>query len=268
MLTRIITAVVCIPLVIFVILQGNPVLQFTIMALSLIALYEFFNAIKEVYHPIKYIGYGTVIIYYLFLDQLSSSFNIYLGAVILIALVSMVIHYPKHTIQDVAMTLFGSFYISILFSFFVLVGNTEYGDFWIWLIMLSAWGSDTFAYFVGRGIGKNKLTALSPNKTIEGSIGGVVGAGLLAYLYTLSYTYFHYNLLREYTLLIVGAAMIAAIISQFGDLAASAIKRNFNKKDFGFILPGHGGILDRFDSLLFTAPVIYIAVIIVENVVR
>ena len=108
--------------------------------------------------------------------------------------------------------------------------------------------------------GKHKLTpVLSPKKTIEGAVGGVAGAALLGYLYAL---------LIGHKMMVVGnprlacamACAIAAVISQVGDLAASAIKRNHEVKDYGHLIPGHGGILDRFDSMIFTAPAIYFAV--------
>lgn len=268
MLTRIITAVACIPLVILIILLGNPVLQFTMMCISLIALYEFYNAIKSSHHPMKYLGYGAIIVYYLFFDITTKEFSIYLSLLLVLALSIMVIYYPKYTTTDVAMTVFGVVYTGLLFGFIVLIRDTLYGDFWIWLILISSWGSDTFAYFVGKTLGKHKLAPiLSPNKTIEGSVGGVIGAGVLACVYTLAYTSFRYAQLKEYIVIVIIMVMIAAIISQFGDLAASAVKRSFKQKDFGYLLPGHGGILDRFDSILFVAPVIYVAVVLAQKAI-
>ena len=181
----------------------------------------------------------------------------------------MVIKYPKDSIIDVALTLLPVFYTSLLFGFIAMTRDVEHGSFWVWLIPISAWGSDTFAYFTGLTMGKHKLAPqLSPKKTIEGSVGGVIGAGIIGYIYTLIYTTYSAVQLSEYMVLVVIAVMLSAIWSQIGDLAASAIKRYFKEKDFGYLLPGHGGILDRFDSLLFVAPVIYTAVLLAENIMK
>jgi phosphatidate cytidylyltransferase len=127
----------------------------------------------------------------------------------------------------------------------------------VWLIFIGAWGSDTCAYCVGMLLGKHKVAPkLSPKKSVEGCIGGVVGAALIGFLYA---TVFQNNIQGidqpQLIFAIIGAA--SSVISQIGDLAASAIKRNHNIKDYGTLIPGHGGILDRFDSIIFTAPIVY-----------
>ncbi|MDR0853817.1 MAG: phosphatidate cytidylyltransferase [Clostridiales Family XIII bacterium] len=125
-------------------------------------------------------------------------------------------------------------------------------DSFVWLIILGAFGTDIFAYFTGMAIGKHKLCpSISPKKTIEGSIGGIVGSMGLTLLYS------HF-LIPEITLadaLILGALM--GVVSQLGDLSASVLKRNLDVKDWGHLIPGHGGVLDRIDSVLFTAPLVY-----------
>ncbi len=122
---------------------------------------------------------------------------------------------------------------------------------------ISSWVCDTFAYLTGMMIGKHKMTPkLSPKKSIEGAIGGVVGAALAGAL-------FGYCIVervvpdQQITWVFAAIGGIGAMISQIGDLAASAIKRNHNIKDYGHLIPGHGGIMDRFDSVIFTAPMIY-----------
>ena len=126
----------------------------------------------------------------------------------------------------------------------------------VWLIFLSSWGCDTCAYCVGMLIGKHKMAPkLSPKKSVEGGVGGVLGAALLGVLFALAMNHWggeDVNALHYAVICGVGG-----IISQVGDLAASAIKRNHDIKDYGRLIPGHGGILDRFDSVIFTAPVIY-----------
>ncbi|WP_054738677.1 phosphatidate cytidylyltransferase [Cellulosilyticum ruminicola] len=266
--TRILTAVIGLPIVVGLILLGNPILQLTMLGISLIGIFEFYRVVEETHKPMKYIGYGATIIYFLGLDLIQNYFDIFLSLLVLATLLIMIICYPKYEIVDVALTIMGVLYIPILFAFIVLIRKTQYGNFWIWLIFLSSWGSDTFAYFTGRALGKHKLApVLSPKKTIEGSIGGMIGAGVLGFIYTIIYTHYRYNILVDYMALVVSAVVIAALISQFGDLAASAIKRKYSKKDFGNLLPGHGGILDRFDSILFVAPMIYLAVEVAEKII-
>ena len=130
----------------------------------------------------------------------------------------------------------------------------------MWLVFISAWGSDTCAYLVGILIGKHKVpSTLSPKKTIEGCIGGVVGAGIIGFVYG--------NILSDIILGIVFASicMTGSIISQIGDLAASAVKRNMDIKDYGKIIPGHGGIMDRFDSIIFVTPIIYAILYVMKS---
>jgi phosphatidate cytidylyltransferase len=135
----------------------------------------------------------------------------------------------------------------------------EGGILTVWLIFVASWGSDTCAYCVGKLIGRHKLPSkLSPNKTIEGCVGGILGAALIGFLFALAF-YKDKNIWWQFAL--IGGA--GSVISQIGDLAASAIKRNYNIKDYGKLIPGHGGILDRFDSILFTAPLVYILATVV-----
>ena len=127
----------------------------------------------------------------------------------------------------------------------------------MWLIFLSSWGCDTCAYCSGMLLGKHKLApVLSPKKSIEGAIGGTLGSAILGLIYAWIFGSRMHGI-EEPVIACTVACAIAAVISQIGDLAASAIKRNHKVKDYGHIIPGHGGILDRFDSMIFTAPAIY-----------
>ena len=131
------------------------------------------------------------------------------------------------------------------------------GRYLVWLIFLCSWGCDTCAYCVGRLFGKHKMApVLSPKKSIEGAVGGVVGAFLLTMIYCMVFQS-QMNLSLPKIVILSGIAAIGGLISMVGDLAASAIKRNVDLKDYGHLIPGHGGILDRFDSVIITAPIIY-----------
>ena len=128
---------------------------------------------------------------------------------------------------------------------------------YIWLVFLIAFGTDTFAYLVGNIFGKHKLSPnISPNKTKEGALGGILGSVIIALIFS-----YLANVESLWKLLIL--SILASIVSQIGDLVASRIKRLANIKDYGFIFPGHGGVLDRFDSIIFCAPLIYYYVIYV-----
>ena len=140
--------------------------------------------------------------------------------------------------------------------------------YFILLILCSAWGGDTAAYFAGRAFGKHKLAPIvSPHKTVEGAIGGIFGSVLAGVVLTLVYSFLSasHNVItiqvqpRHYAILVVMGA-IASVLGILGDLFASSVKRQVGIKDYGTIFPGHGGILDRFDSVMFIAPFVSIAV--------
>ena len=148
-------------------------------------------------------------------------------------------------------------YAPVMLSFIYLVRCLPYGIYTVWMIFISSWICDTCAYVVGMLLGKHKLTPiLSPKKSVEGAIGGVAGSGIVGALYA----YFVVEQAisgQKVVWIFVLISAVGAVISQVGDLAASAIKRNHEIKDYGKLIPGHGGVMDRFDSVIFTAPMIY-----------
>ena len=154
--------------------------------------------------------------------------------------------------------MFGVLYVAVMLSYIYKTRNLEGGAWLVGLIFLSSWGSDTCAYCVGRLIGKHKMApVLSPKKSVEGAVGGVLGASLLGAVYALIIA--GVNPAQGHTPLVYALiCAVGALISMVGDLAASAIKRNKGIKDYGKLIPGHGGVLDRFDSLLFAAPAVYV----------
>ena len=157
-----------------------------------------------------------------------------------------------------AASFMGVFYASFAFSCLIwLRANT--GSYRYLLVFIGPWVSDTFAYLTGRAIGKHKLIPeVSPKKTVEGAVGGVVFAALAFVLYGWILRRFFTPGSSVDLLVMGGAGALIAVISQIGDLAMSVIKRRYGVKDFGRIFPGHGGVLDRFDSVLLTAPVLVI----------
>ncbi len=151
---------------------------------------------------------------------------------------------------------FGMFYVVLMLSYIYQVRDMEDGKYVVWLIFLCSWGCDTCAYLVGVMFGKHKMApVLSPKKSVEGGIGGVAGAALLGFIY--AYIFQEHIALEHPLILFPAVCAVGGLISQIGDLAASGIKRNHEIKDYGTLIPGHGGILDRFDSVIITAPIIY-----------
>ncbi len=177
--------------------------------------------------------------------------------VFMLSMLLYVVRFPKYRSEQIMANVFNFLYAPVMLSFIYLTREQEAGKYIVWLILISSWGCDTCAYVVGMLIGKKKIfPVLSPKKSLEGCIGGVVGAGLIAALYAV---FVVENVFpdKRVTVVVTVICMVGAIMSQVGDLAASAIKRNHEIKDYGKLIPGHGGIMDRFDSVIVTAPMIY-----------
>lgn len=241
------------PFILFIFLGGLPLKIFTII-LSVIGMHEFYNALRaKEFNPISPVGYGLLALFYVFNNDFEKlMFLVILGTFIL--LIVPVINL-KYTFVDVAITLLGFLYVGILFSFIYLVNIKEGGAFLVWLIFIGSWMTDTAAYYAGRFFGKRKLCPkVSPKKTIEGSIGGLLGAMLFCGLFGMAISS-HIPSIPIYNYFLIGA--LCGILSQFGDLVASSVKRYVGIKDYSNLIPGHGGILDRFDSILFSGTVVF-----------
>ena len=178
-------------------------------------------------------------------------------AVFLAEMFWYVIQFPKYKADQVVAAVFSFMYAPLLLSFVYLTRAGEQGFYLVWLILISSWGCDTCAYAVGMLIGKKKIfPKLSPKKSLEGCIGGTLGAAIIGGLY--GYLVVEKVLPDQNIAWILAfICAVAAVMSMVGDLAASAIKRNHDIKDYGTLIPGHGGVMDRFDSMTVTAPMIY-----------
>jgi phosphatidate cytidylyltransferase len=172
----------------------------------------------------------------------------------------------KFSIERAGLTFMTTFYISGGFTSIVLLRDfQDVGLYLFMLIFVGAWMTDIFAYFVGRFFGRHKLIPeISPKKTIEGSIGGIVFCSLSFVLYGFILSHFTSISLTSYIVLAI-VGIIISVVSQIGDLTMSQIKRQFGVKDYGWILPGHGGMLDRFDSILAVSLVLVVACAIVRH---
>lgn len=257
--TRLISGIVLVIVALLLISTGHEVLLASTMILSLIGICELFKALKMEKTAVAWISILMTVLYYLNLRfVVVKSPVVYTIAFLIILLAVYVLNYPKYNTLNVMAGFFGFFYVSVMLSFIYLTRDISgKGKYLVWMIFLIAWGSDTFAYCAGRLFGKHKMApVLSPKKTIEGAIGGVLGSALL----NMGYSYIFKNELNleiKDICLIGIIAVVGALVSMIGDLAASAIKREFEIKDYGKLIPGHGGVLDRFDSIIITAPIVY-----------
>ncbi len=268
MLKRVITSIVA--LAVFVGVLIAPPIVFTI-ALALVTLFMLYEVYKATNADLamKIVGFVSAVILgaALMLTLTKKGWGTLLVAMILIVLINMafvVVEHGKRNYKDVLSNAFLTLYI--VFSTFCILMLKEYGGILkMLLIFITAWSCDTFAYFSGRFFGKHKLIPhVSPNKTVEGAIGGVVGAIIVCFIYLCIAAIFAdgasiqgiMGLILSPLINAVVIGGIGAIWSQVGDLVASSIKRDTGIKDFGWIFPGHGGFMDRFDSVIFIAPII------------
>ncbi len=259
--TRLLSGIVLLVLAVLVVGTGGNVLFAVTGIVSLVGLFELYRVMKIEKTPLAAIGYGAALCYYFLLWMGWEDYVTLMAIGTLMLLMTLyVFTFPRYRTEEVAMVFFGVFYVAVMLSYLYQVRQMSDGRYLVWLIFLSSWGCDTCAYCVGMLIGKHRLApVLSPKKSIEGAVGGVAGAALLGFLYARVFGG-HMMEVGDPTLACAAACAIAAVISQIGDLAASAIKRNHGAKDYGRLIPGHGGILDRFDSMIFTAPAIYFAI--------
>ena len=252
--TRLLSGIVLVAVALLTIISGGYVLFFTLLGISLIGMQELYKAMKvrtDQFNALEIAGYLGAVIYYVLMAADFEKYGM-MGVIIafMIFMFVYVFNYPRFHAEQVMPAFFGVVYVAVMLSFIYLTRNLPDGKFLVWLIFLCSWGCDTCAYCVGMLIGKHKMApVLSPKKSVEGGIGGVAGAALLGVIYAAATG----GPMAEYALI----CAVGALISMVGDLAASAIKRNQNIKDYGKLIPGHGGILDRFDSVIITAPVIY-----------
>lgn len=263
-LTRFISSIVLVVLALLTILTGGYLLAAVLLFLALTAFYELTKACglsgkDGKIGGLEIIGYVGITGYYLLMNFGSDPTYLFLMLItILVAFMFLyVFAFPKYHAEQIMCAFFSVAYAPVMLSFIYLVRELPYGIYSVWMIFISSWICDTCAYLVGMLIGKHKLApVLSPKKSIEGAVGGVAGAALVGALYA----YFIVEPAvsgQKVTWVFVLISAVGAVISQVGDLAASAIKRNHEIKDYGKLIPGHGGVMDRFDSVIFTAPMIY-----------
>ncbi len=260
-LKRWITSLVIIPfLVLLISIGGTLWLAVVINVICIMALWEYFCIVLNKDKNIKVISFqilafvtGSAVLW----SSYFHSFNVVLDIIVLNVVISTMISLPmfksdSSVLEVVFKQVIGVIYISFFLSYLVLIRNGHDGVLWIYLLLILVFLGDTGAYYVGSYFGRHKLCpGVSPNKTIEGSVGGLaasLGAGALFKHFFLPLLPWGLSLLLFFSIGIAG---------QVGDLFESQLKRVYKIKDSGTLLPGHGGVLDRIDALLFAAPVAY-----------
>ncbi len=256
--TRLLSGIVLVILAIALIVTGKEILLFSTLLISCIGMFELYRVFKIEKSLLALLGYAGAIVYYCNLkwDFIPDMLMLFMGLMILLMFV-YVFSYPKYNANQLLAAFFALFYVAIMLSYVYQIRMLHNGLYLAFLIFLCSWGCDTCAYCVGVLIGKHKMAPkLSPKKSIEGAVGGVLGAALLTAIYCFIFKS-NMGISNCEIAILSGIAAVAGLISMIGDLTASAIKRNYDIKDYGKLIPGHGGILDRFDSMIITAPIIY-----------
>lgn len=251
MKTRIISGIVMVPLLLIIYFGGIPLLAAAAL-IAYVGVTEFYNGFENMgVHPSKPIAYVMITILYARHLFLGVNHTFLMAWVILSMMVSMIYGWKitERKPYDAVATLTALVYI-VLFSYhIVIIDNTPYPKM-TWLVVIAAFGSDIMAYFTGYFLGKHKMAPnLSPKKTIEGAVGGVVGSAVLCGIFG----YFFYPTMMVHCMII---GVLGGMVAEAGDLTASMFKRGMGIKDYGHLIPGHGGIMDRFDSVIFVAPAV------------
>lgn len=252
MTKRLVSSLFMLPLLILLVVRGI-LLYIGGAVLMLIAVHEFYSAFEHIdKKPIYEIGY-VYIIFIMFANIIHAKDGVYSLFMFILFVVSIIyVLFKKKDVVEISITFSGILYIGYCFNSIIMISDRiSYGYLFVWLVFIIAFATDIFAYLIGRKFGKHKLIpSISPNKTIEGSIGGIIASMFFSFLFG-----FYFDL-PIYIIIIT--SFLGSIIAQIGDLAASSIKRYVGIKDFGKLIPGHGGVLDRFDSVLLVAPYVYL----------
>lgn len=262
MLKRLSVTIIGIPLLFVILIASNKYIIDAIVALlAVVSVYEYMKCCKKKFKPVSWIGYlAAILIGFIHVIPREYILN-YLGIAIIsiVALLFMhvIITDMKINAMDIAVTFFGVVYIVGFFVFIPCLFGYEkdgigIGKYYIWYLFSTTWGSDIFAYLIGCKFGKHKFSKISPKKSIEGAIAGLAAGTILSMVLTIIFNNF-FSLQINY--LVIGLiSFLLTFLGQIGDFSASCIKRYFEVKDFSNLLPGHGGLIDRFDSVIFTAP--------------
>ncbi len=256
---RILTAIVGVPvLLLFMYLGGTP-FAFLIFVLATVGTHELYTMAKGKHH-ILFIPVLLGVWAMLLCSWLGVSNWMTMGILITFCLVFgyAVFRFPAFGVEDIAVNFLALIYIGWTMSHLILMGHLENGRLLVFMAFLAMWANDSGAYFIGTWFGKRRpWGAISPKKSVEGTIGGIVITCIALFLMNL-----YFDLMPVIAPVFIGIAV--AIIGLIGDLMESMLKRYYGVKDSGKLLPGHGGILDRFDSVMLAAPMMYYCILLVQ----
>ena len=259
MKTRIISACIMLPLLLLV-LWGGPFIIAAAVVVGFLGVREFYKGFEAAgakpCYPIAYVALAALYAINIIAPERTELLMLW---IVLVTAASMVYGFnvKERQLEDMTSTLLGIIYV-IFFSYHIVLIDQSQHRVLIWLVFLAAFGTDIMAYFTGMALGRHKLCPdLSPKKSIEGAVGGVLGSIVFCGIFG---WFVMPEALTEF--LVIG--LVGSVFAQLGDLSASAFKRRMGIKDYGNLIPGHGGILDRFDSVLFTAPLVYYCILLLN----
>ena len=265
-LKRILTSLIGFPLVVLIIAMGNaPIIDFAVMIIAIICMYEYIGIISKVCNPIKWVAYlSTVLVFLVSIIPFNIMKYILLFSIpvtLLVLFLHIIVSDMKVTFKDVAYTFLGIAYVTGFITFIGLIVIEEKGKLALGYLLMTAWATDVFAFTFGMLLGKHHFSKVSPKKSVEGCIAGIIGAIIVGYIYIIVACKVGALQLQgiQYFYAII-IPLILSIISQIGDFTESCIKRFADVKDSGHLLPGHGGMLDRIDSVIFIAPYVYLII--------
>jgi phosphatidate cytidylyltransferase len=261
-LKRTITVVIGLPAVVALVYFGGIPLLVVCAIAALMGLREFYLAFSKEDKKIHIIGYLATVGYFGAIFIFGAGYWLLIALTLFVITVQtcLVVFFRKLPMSECISTVYGFLYVPFMLSFVVLVREHDLGFYYVWLIFTASFGCDTFAYFTGSLFGKNKLkNTPSPSKSVEGLVGGVIGATLIGAVYGIAVSHFSAYPDATAHIILISAVIsfIGALFSIIGDLAGSAVKRHCEIKDFGSVFPGHGGVMDRLDSLIIVAPIVY-----------
>lgn len=259
-LKRVSSALIGFPLVALIIIFGNKyMISVGLAIVAILSMHEYLYAVSKKSNPIKWISYLSCALISLLAfvpqEQYGNTILVAIPIILLISFFQVIVTGMKTNFNDLVYTFMGIIYIVFCIGSMAMIRGLEDGRILIWYVFWSGWATDVFAYAIGRRFGKHKFSEVSPKKSIEGCVAGTLGAIVV----TLIYTYFinTYTAVEYSYLYISIIALILSIVGQIGDFAASTIKRYVDIKDYSNLIPGHGGMLDRIDSIMFIAPFAY-----------
>lgn len=277
MLNRLIIVLIFVPILFLIFTKGNYTLLAFTEVVVLFSLYEFYNIIKnrgiKLYSLLGLIIASIIPIFAFYRPLTPHTITLLLTSFLIISVFQILLGNIIYDMEKLAYTFIGIIYIPLLFSYILHFPILPNGNILILFVFSRIWMCDSSAYLLGVKVGRHKFTNISPKKSIEGLIGGFIGVYLtvnyfsdvyyylsivLSKIKFLNFNIVHLSIFKKYSLETLVLSIIITIVAVLGDLFESKIKREFNVKDSSNILLGHGGFLDRFDSALFTIPVVYL----------